>query len=88
MRLLTESEVAEMARTYIQQRQWRFQQRLPFTWTTLRDKHCWHSIATMGVVDMFQLYELIAQIKPQMSSCQYSLRNYLDSIQDLFFFQL
>ena len=24
---------------------------VPFSWTTLRDKHCWHPIAVMGVVD-------------------------------------
>ena len=35
--------------------QWGFRQRLPFSWTTLRDKHCWHPIAVMGVVDMFGL---------------------------------
>ena len=26
---------------------------LPFSWTTLRGKHCRHSIALMGVVDTF-----------------------------------
>ena len=26
---------------------------LPFSWTTLRGKHCRHPIAVMGVVDMF-----------------------------------
>ena len=34
-------------------RQWGFQQCLPFSWTTLRGKHCWHPIAVMGVVDLF-----------------------------------
>ena len=34
-------------------RQWGFRQCLPFSWTTLRDKHCRHPIAVMGVVDMF-----------------------------------
>jgi hypothetical protein len=32
-------------------RQWGFQQCLPFSWTTLRGKHCWHPIAVMEVVD-------------------------------------
>ena len=35
-------------------RQWGFRQRLPFSWTTLRDKHCRHPIAVMGVVDTFR----------------------------------
>ena len=26
---------------------------LPFSWTTLRDKHCRHPMAVMGDVDMF-----------------------------------
>ena len=34
-------------------RQWGFQQCLPFSWTTLRGKHCRHPIAVMGVVDTF-----------------------------------
>ena len=33
--------------------QWGFRQCLPFSWTTLRGKHCWHSIAVMGVVGTF-----------------------------------
>ena len=32
-------------------RQWVFRQFLPFSWTTLRGKHCRHPIAVMGVVD-------------------------------------
>ena len=32
-------------------RQWGFRQWLPFSWTTLRGKHCRHPIAVMGVVD-------------------------------------
>ena len=36
-------------------RQWGFRQCLPFSWTTLRGKHCRHLIAVMGVVDMFGL---------------------------------
>ena len=36
-----------------QLRQWGFRQCLPFSWTTLRGKHCRHSIAAMGVVNMF-----------------------------------
>ena len=34
--------------------QWGFRQCLPFSWTTLRGKHCRHPIAIMGVVDMFK----------------------------------
>ena len=34
-------------------RQWGFRQCLPFSWTTLRDKHCRHPIAVLGVVDTF-----------------------------------
>ena len=34
-------------------RQWGFQQCSPFSWTTLRGKHCRHPIAVMGVVDTF-----------------------------------
>ena len=34
--------------------QWGFQQCLPFSWTKLRDKHCQHPIAVMGVVVMFK----------------------------------
>ncbi len=37
-------------------RQWGFRQCLPFSWTTLRGKHCWHPIAVMGVVDTFRPY--------------------------------
>ena len=39
-------------------RQWGFRQCLPFSWTTLRDKLCWHPIAVMGVVDTFGLQEI------------------------------
>ena len=35
--------------------QWGFRQCLPFSWTTLRGKHCRHPIAVMGVVDTFGL---------------------------------
>ena len=31
-----------------------FRQCLPFSWTTLRGKHCRHPIAVMGVVDTFE----------------------------------
>ena len=37
-------------------RQWDYRQCLPFSWTTLRGKHCWHPIAVMGVVDTFGPY--------------------------------
>jgi hypothetical protein len=36
-------------------RQWGFRQCLPFSWTTLRGKHCRHHIAVMEVVDTFGL---------------------------------
>ena len=45
-----------MAQTYlftIPLRQRGFRQCLPFSWTTLRDKHCRHPIAIIGVVDTF-----------------------------------
>ena len=35
-------------------RQWGFWQCLPFSWTTLRGKHCRHPIAIMRVVDRFR----------------------------------
>ena len=31
-------------------RQWGFWQCLPFSWAILKDKHCWHPIAIIGVV--------------------------------------
>ena len=34
-------------------RQWGFRECLPFSWTTLRGKHCRQPIAVMGVVDTF-----------------------------------
>ena len=34
-------------------RQWGFRQCLPFSWTTLKGKHCWHLITIIGVVDTF-----------------------------------
>ena len=39
--------------------QWGFGQCLPFSWTTLRGKHCRHPIALMGVVDTFGQYQII-----------------------------
>ena len=36
--------------------QWGFRQCFPFSWTTLRGKHCRHPIAVMGVVDTFGHY--------------------------------
>ena len=46
------------ARTYLQPHfgNGGFRQCLPFSWTTLRDKHCRHPIAVMGVVDTFGHY--------------------------------
>ena len=38
----------------MQLEQWGFRQCLPFSWTTLRGKHCRHPIAVMGVVDTFR----------------------------------
>ena len=38
--------------------QWGFRQCLPFSWTTLRGKHCRHPIAVlMGVVDTFERWQ-------------------------------
>ena len=37
-------------------RQWGFRQHLPFSWTTLRCKHCLHPVAVMGIVDTIGLY--------------------------------
>ena len=44
-----------MARTYLQPHYGNgvFGNVLPFSWTTLRGKHCRHPIAVMGVVDTF-----------------------------------
>ena len=39
-----------------------FRQCSPFSWTTLRDKHCRHPIAVMGVLDTFGLYGCTEQI--------------------------
>ena len=38
-------------------RQWGFWQCLPFSWTTVRDKHCRYPIAVMGVVDTFEPWQ-------------------------------
>ena len=35
---------------------WEGHKNLPFSWITLRGKHCRHPIAVMGVVDMFVHY--------------------------------
>ena len=35
-------------------RQWGFRRCLPFSWTTLRGKHCRQPITLMGVVDTFR----------------------------------
>ena len=43
-------------------RQWGFRQCLPFSWTTLRGKHCRHPIAVIGVVDTFGLFLELAII--------------------------
>ena len=39
-------------------RQWFFWQCLPFSWTTLRGKHCRHPIAVIGVVDTFRQWHI------------------------------
>ena len=44
-------------------RQWGFWQCLPFSWTTLRGKHCRYPIAVMGVVDMFGLCHKLREDK-------------------------
>ena len=40
-------------------RQWGFRHWLPFSWTTLRGKHCRHPIAVMRVVDTFGQRQLL-----------------------------
>ena len=61
---LRDNEKKNFARTYLQPHCGNgvFQQCLPFSWTTLRGKHCWHPIAVMGVVDTVRLY-LVVKIK-------------------------
>ena len=34
---------------------------LPFSWTTLRGKHCWHPIAVMGVVNTFEDHQFVVR---------------------------
>ena len=67
-------------------RQWVFRQCLPFSWTTLRGKHCRHSIALMGVVDTFG-HRLKPWIKSQkdipLASQAISLKSVLKSYQTL-----
>ena len=48
----------ECAGTYLQPHYGNgfFWQCLPFSWTTLRGKHCRHPTAVMGVIDMFGQY--------------------------------
>ena len=50
---LPKQRVNYNAQTYLQTPLRGFRQCLPFSWTTLRDKHCQHPIAVMGVVDTF-----------------------------------
>ena len=54
--------LAVQARTYLQPHYGNvFWQCLPFSWTTLRDKHCRHLIAIMGVEDTFGLSQLFLE---------------------------
>ena len=57
MEFLMEVMLDNHARTYLQPHYGNgvFGNCLPFSWTTLRGKHCRHPIAVMGVVDMFGL---------------------------------
>ena len=50
-RLFTKRHCRKVSTTQL--RQWGFRQCLPFSWTTLRGKHCRHPIVVMGVVDTF-----------------------------------
>ena len=61
-------------------RQWGFWQCLPFSWTTLRGKHCQHPITVMGVVDTFELGQAIYKnfyiphfLKKTSGFCSFSL---------------
>ena len=49
-------------------RQWGFRQCLPFSWTTLRGKHCQYLIAIMGVVDTFEHWLLSAAFWKNMTA--------------------
>ena len=40
-------------------RQWGFRQCLPFSWTTLRGKHCLHPMTVMGNVDTFEQHQIL-----------------------------
>ena len=51
-------------------RQWGFRQCLPFSWTTLRGKHCRHPIAVMGVVDTFE-HRLLLYLENHGVSSEY-----------------
>ena len=42
---------------------WGFRQCLPFSWTILRGKHCQYPIAVMGVVDTFEHYLMLVNLK-------------------------
>ena len=52
---------------------------LPFSWTTLRGKHCQHPIAIMGVVDMFGQCLFINDLTPAaVQTGQYQQPYYTD----------
>ena len=57
-----------------------FQQCLPFSWTTLRCKHCRHPIAVMGVVDTFGHDLIHFSYKPQKSAVGPTGNNKIHSI--------
>ena len=46
-----------------------FLQCLPFSWTTLRGKHCWHPIVVMGVADTFGLCPQVSPFLLQALHC-------------------
>ena len=62
-------------------RQWGFRQCLPFSWTTLRGKHCWHSIAVMGVVDTFGQYQFLTIKMYFMNYDMYHVLNWHKHLQ-------
>ena len=53
-------------------RQWGFQQCLPFSWTTLRGKHCRHPIEVMGVVDTFGPCSVLISLNLATGTCVFA----------------
>ena len=65
-------------------RQWGFQQCLPFSWITLRGKHCRHPIAVIVVVDTFGqgvlCMLLLFYLHPALQLCRPEQRTLLDNL--------